>query len=195
MKTKFIIGALEGQHFRQTGILVPLSEQNLVDCASNSRFRNHGCRGGLPEKAFEYIKVNDGIDTEQSYPYEAIDDTCRYSRENKGATDSGYMNIPEGDENALKNAIAKIGPIAVALDSHSFSFHNYRRGIYDVRDCSPTNLTHAVLIVGYGTENGQDYYIVKNSWGKTWGDDGFFKIARNSGNLCGIATLASYPTL
>lgn len=129
------------------------------------RFGNNGCYGGFPEAAFEYIRQNGGIDTEQSYPYEEIDGRCRYSPENKGATDTGFRRLPSRDENALKYALANIGPISVLMDSLQGSFQFYRRGIYYDKNCNERSLNHAVLAVGYGTENGHDYYIVKNSWG------------------------------
>merc|ERR1719491_2923843 len=143
-------GSLEGQHFRKTGKLVSLSEQNLVDCSGSTG--NLGCNGGLPDFAFEYIKKNHGIDTEESYPYEGIDRSCRYTKKNLGATDFGFVDIyPSGDEQALKAAVATVGPIAVGIDASAYSFQFYRGGVYEDHRCSPYNLDHAVLVVGYGT--------------------------------------------
>jgi cathepsin L len=186
-------GALEGQHFRKTGKLVSLSEQNLVDCSRSTG--NLGCNGGLPDFAFEYIKKNHGIDTEESYPYEGIDRTCRYNKKNLGATDYGFVDIyPSGDEQALKAAVATVGPIAVGIDASAYSFQFYRGGVYEDHRCSPYNLDHAVLVVGYGTtKEGQDYWLVKNSWSPVWGDEGYIKMLRNKDNSCGIATMASFP--
>lgn len=187
-------GSLEGQLFRKKGRLPSLSEQNLVDCTLYGTYGNHGCHGGWMTTAYQYIKDNEGVDTEDSYPYEGVDNVCRFKRENVGGSDTGFVELPEGDEEALKKAVATIGPISVAMDAKHSSFHHYREGVYTEEECSSTRLTHAVLVVGYGTdEQNQDYWLIKNSWGETWGDQGYFKIARNKENMCGIASKGSYP--
>jgi len=182
-------GSLEGQHFKKTGKLVSLSEQNLVDCSK----QNNGCQGGLMDFAFAYIKKNGGIDTESSYPYKAVDGRCKYNSANNGATVTGFTDIPKGDEDALKNAIATVGPIAVAIDASHYSFQFYHSGVYNERQCSSTQLDHGVLAVGYGTYQGKDYWLVKNSWGTGWGLQGYIRMTRNKNNQCGIASSASYP--
>jgi cathepsin L len=186
-------GALEGQHFKKTNQLVSLSEQNLVDCSG--RYGNMGCNGGWPYQAFNYIKDNKGVDTEASYKYEAINDKCRYNPANSGATCTGYVSIqPTGSEANLQDAVANIGPISVAIDASHMSFQLYKKGMYIENACSTTRLDHAVLAVGYGTTtDGQDYWLVKNSWAASWGDQGYIMMARNHKNMCGIATQAAYP--
>lgn len=146
------------------------------------------------DNAFKYIKDNGGIDTEKSYPYEAEDDKCRYNVKNSGADDTGFSDIPEGDEKKLTAAIAVVGPVSVAIDASQESFQFYHDGVYIEPECSADNLDHGVLAVGFGTdEQGNDYYLVKNSWGETWGLGGYIKMARNMKNQCGIASSASYP--
>jgi len=186
-------GSLEGQHFKATKSLVSLSEQNLVDCSTAQG--NMGCNGGLMDQAFEYIKVNNGIDTEPSYPYEAADGTCRFKAANVGATDTGYTDITSKDESALQQAVATVGPISVAIDASHASFQLYKHGIYNEVFCSQTRLDHGVLAVGYGADGGKDYWLVKNSWGEGWGNKGYIQMTRNKRNQCGIATASSYPTV
>ncbi|CAH2046662.1 unnamed protein product, partial [Iphiclides podalirius] len=185
-------GALEGQHFRKSKKLVSLSEQNLVDCST--AYGNNGCNGGTMDSSFKYVQENKGIDTEDSYPYEGVEKQCRYNPKNSGADDVGFTDIPTGDEEKLMQAVATIGPIAVAIDASQPAFHHYSEGVYYDENCSSTRLDHAVLAVGYGTdEKGGDYWLVKNSWGLSWGEKGYIKMARNRKNNCGIATEASYP--
>lgn len=183
-------GALEGQHCLKTGQLVQLSAQQLIDCSHD--FGNRWCISGRMDWSFKYIKVNDGIDTAEAYPYEAKNSTCRYNVSAVGATDTGYVSIPVGDELALMEAVATVGPVSAAIDASQQSFMLYNSGVYDDPDCSDT-ANHSILIVGYGQENGTDYWLVKNSWGESWGDNGYVKMARNKSNQCAIATYASYP--
>merc|ERR1711970_62488 len=183
-------GSLEGQHFAKTGKLVSLSEQQLVDCSK----KNDGCSGGLMDLAFDYIKVN-GIEAEASYPYKAKDQKCKFAKSKVVATVTGHVDVATQDESALQEAVATIGPVSVAIDASHFSFQLYSEGVYYEKRCSSTQLDHGVLAVGCGSDDGKDYWLVKNSWGASWGLSGYIKMARNKKNNCGIATQACYPTL
>lgn len=186
-------GALEAQHYLKTGNLTSLSEQNLVDCSQPQG--NEGCNGGLMTSAFTYIKENGGINTESSYPYTAKDGPCRFSPGNVGATCTGYREVQQGSEGDLQNAVATTGPVSIGIDASHSSFQFYHSGIYVEPACSSTQLDHGVLVVGYGTNSDGDYWLVKNSWGTNWGMAGYIYMARNHSNHCGVATMASIPTV
>ncbi|KAI0242157.1 Cathepsin L1 [Lamellibrachia satsuma] len=178
-------GSLEGQMFKKTGKLVSLSEKNIMDCSWKEG--NEGCNGGTMDASFEYIKVNKGIDTEISYPYIPI-----FKQEDVGGEDVGVVDLPH-TETCLQKAVATIGPISVGIYA-SASFQGYKDGIFYDSGCSKTHPNHGVLVVGYGsTKRGKPYWLVKNSWGHSWGIDGYIKMARNKHDMCGIAYMASYP--
>ncbi|GCC28364.1 hypothetical protein chiPu_0006794 [Chiloscyllium punctatum] len=186
-------GSLEGQHFRNTGNLVSLSEQQLVDCSGD--YGNYGCDGGLMDNAFRYIITSGGIDSEESYPYTAKEGLCSFNPETIGAVCNGYIDLPKGSEAYLQMAVADNGPISVAIDAGHLSFQLYSSGVYDEPLCSSEELNHGVLVIGYGTLHGNDYWLVKNSWGTDWGDEGFIYMSRNKNNQCGIASAASFPVV
>ena len=185
------VGAIEGQHSKKNGNLTSLSEQNLVDCAW--KFGCDGCEGGWPEAAMRYVISNHGIDTETGYPYIAIDENCNFTSNYTGATLSKTVNISHNNMTDLYDAIAHIGPISVAIDAED-DFQFYESGIFNSTTCSSEYLDHAVLAVGYSiTQDGKKYIIVKNSWGKDWGMDGYIYFSADIDNMCGIAAEASYP--
>ncbi|XP_018620289.2 cathepsin K [Scleropages formosus] len=185
-------GALEGQLMKTHGKLISLSPQNLVDCVSE----NSGCGGGYMTNAFEYVKENQGIESEDAYPYIGQEQQCAYSTAGWATSCRGYKEIKEGDEWALHAAVAKVGPVSVAIDATLYSFQFYKRGVYYDRNCNKEDLNHAVLVVGYGVTNkGKKYWIIKNSWSEQWGNKGYILMARNRGNFCGIASLASFPVM
>ncbi|XP_059138684.1 procathepsin L-like [Physella acuta] len=185
------VGSLEGEHFKATGQLVSLSESQLLDCSM--MWGSDGCDGGKMTQAFNFIKDDGGIDSAENYPYTPEENFCQNVRKPVAATVNGYVCIPKGDEDALKEAVATIGPISVAIDADDPTFALYKDGVYYTPNCSSSTLTHAVLVVGYGTLKGQDYWLVKNSYGTTWGKNGFMLLARNRDNHCGVASNAVYP--
>jgi len=185
------VGSMEGQHALKTNNLVSLSESQIVDCDVNGS--DAGCNGGFMDGAFKYVISQGGIDTEKSYPYKSQDNPCIFNKSNVAATFSAYKDV-KGGETGLKTAVATVGPIAVGIDASSAQFQFYKTGVYYDSTCSSTILDHGVLVVGYGTtQNGTDYWIVKNSWGETWGDKGYIYMSRNRDNNCGIASQPSYP--
>ncbi|XP_041980288.1 procathepsin L-like [Aricia agestis] len=186
------IGALEGQYFLKYGKLVQLSAQSLVDCSAE--YGNGGCSGGAMDNAFKYIRDNGGIDTEESYPYEGVDNQCRSGTPLSGTGGVRVAAVRAGDEAALASAVAA-GPVAVAVDASPPSFRGYSAGVYYDPACTPDNLNHAMLLVGYGSDAGGDYWLLRNTWGRSWGQRGDMKLARNRGNHCGIASAALIPVL
>ncbi|KAA8534771.1 hypothetical protein F0562_029787 [Nyssa sinensis] len=186
-------GALEAAYKQAFGKGISLSEQQLVDCAQ--AFNNFGCNGGLPSQAFEYIKYNGGLETEEAYPYTGKDGECKFSSENVGVQVLDTVNITLGAEDELKHAVAIVRPVSVAFEVVT-GFRFYQKGVYTNNTCgtTPMDVNHAVLAVGYGVENGVPYWLIKNSWGEDWGDNGYFKMEMGK-NMCGIATCASYPVV
>ncbi|XP_026861293.2 cathepsin L1 isoform X1 [Electrophorus electricus] len=184
-------GAIEGQMFRKTGRLVSLSEQNLVDCSRS--YGTYGCSGAWMANAYDYV-ISNGLQASDTYPYTSVDtQPCFHDRSQVVAQISDYRFIPKGNVQALADALATIGPITVAVDADHPSFLFYSSGIYEEPSCNPNNLSHAVLLVGYGSEEGRDYWIIKNSWGAAWGEGGYMRMRRSRSNTCGIASYALYP--
>ncbi|KAJ4700512.1 Cysteine Protease [Melia azedarach] len=187
------VGALEGMMQINTGKLIPLSEQQLLDCSTN--YGNHGCNGGLMDNAFQYIIENQGIATETDYPYQEMQGTCDAQKAATAAARiSKFEDLPANDEQALLNAVS-MHPVSVCIEGGGQDFQNYRSGVFNGQ-CG-TQCDHAVTLIGYGTsEDGMKYWLIKNSWGETWGENGYMRIQRDagvSGGLCGIATGSSYP--
>ncbi|KAJ8003288.1 hypothetical protein DPEC_G00167870 [Dallia pectoralis] len=184
-------GCLESVTAIATKKLLHLSEQQLVDCAQ--AFNNHGCNGGLPSQAFEYIKYNKGLMTEDDYPYTAHDGTCKFKADLAAAFVKDVINITKYDEMDMLDAVARHNPVSFAYEVTS-DFMHYQSGVYTSTVCHNTTDTvnHAVLAVGYGNEKGLAYWIVKNSWGTNWGMKGYFFIERGK-NMCGLAACSSYP--
>ncbi|KAI9303884.1 hypothetical protein BJ944DRAFT_241048 [Cunninghamella echinulata] len=182
-------GALETAHWRKHNVLPDISEQQIVDCSRE--YGNNGCGGGWMHTAFRYLQDKGGYISQANYPYTAKVDTCKNNDTPKIGKVTSYVRIPSGDEKALLDAVATVGTVAVAYNSETTEHSYYNGGILDVPNCG-NRPTHAVLLVGYGTENGIDFWILKNSWGEIWGERGYFRMRRGV-NMCGIADWASYP--
>jgi cathepsin H len=185
------IGAVESALSIKSGQApATYSEQQLVDCAQG--FKNMGCRGGLPSQAFQYIMWQGGIATSQAYPYTGRDGKCRYNTSMPSAKIRDEVNITQGNENELIDAIRTKGPVSVAYQV-SGDFRSYKSGVYDSTQCrkGPMDVNHAVLATGTGATD-KPYYIIKNSWGTSFGIQGYFWMVRGK-NMCGVATCASYP--
>jgi len=183
-------GSVEGAYFVASGKLESLSEEDLVQCDHNG---DQGCNGGLMDNAFEFIQKNGGICSEQAYPYTSGGGQTGQCKAGCSpvVTLSGHVDVPTKDEDALKKAVSQ-NPVSVAIEADKSAFQLYKGGVLDSPACG-TQLDHGVLIVGYGTDGGKDYWKVKNSWGATWGENGYLRMARGK-NMCGIATQPSYPT-
>ncbi|KAM0941531.1 putative chymopapain protein [Dioscorea sansibarensis] len=186
------VAAVEGINQIVTGNLTSLSEQELIDC--DTEF-NNGCNGGLMDYAFSYIASKGGLHTEDDYPYLMEEGTCDEKRgELEVVSIDGYEDVPQNNEQSLIKALAH-QPVSVAIEASGRDFQFYSGGVYDGH-CG-SELDHGVTAVGYGTSKGQDYIIVKNSWGPKWGEKGYIRMKRNTGKpegLCGINKMASYPT-
>ncbi|XP_024404114.1 cysteine proteinase mucunain [Physcomitrium patens] len=186
------VGSVEGINAIRTGDAISLSVQELVDC---DKKYNQGCNGGLMDYAFDFVIQNGGIDTEKDYPYQGYDGRCDVNKMNaRVVTIDSYEDVPENDEEALKKAVAG-QPVSVAIEAGGRDFQLYSGGVFTGR-CG-TDLDHGVLAVGYGSEKGLDYWIVKNSWGEYWGESGYLRMQRNLKDdngygLCGINIEPSY---
>lgn len=191
-------GAIEGVNAIATGKLTSVSEQELVTCDVGGM--SEGCNGGLMDDAFEWVIENGGIASEESYPYTSGTgeaDACNTELQvkEKAVTIDDYVDVESYSEEALMAAVAK-QPVSVAIDGSAWDFQLYLEGVYN-GSCSsdPYYINHGVLVVGYGTEDGLDYWIVKNSWGDSWGDEGFIRMVRNGSpfGICAIHSMSSYP--
>lgn len=188
-------GALEGALAILKGKLVSLSEQQILDCSRV--FSNAGCHGGSYKSSWSYISAAGGIESQESYPYHSNANVCSFNEGLAVTTVRKVLTIPSGSETDLMAAVAEIGPVAVAIDHRHRSFQFYSYGVYSPENCSnySKDLSHEMLVVGYGTHSGRDYWLVKNSYGLYWGISGYMMLARNRGNMCGVATEAGLPIL
>jgi len=185
------VQAQESQYAITYGTLYSLSEQNIVDCVTSC----YGCNGGWSSKAYDYvIEYQDGLFMlEDDYPYTAQTGTCKFDKSKGVAKIQSYISIAEGSETDLAEKVASKGVASIAIDASNWSFQLYSTGIYDEPQCSSYDLDHAVGCVGYGSENGINYWIVRNSWGTSWGEEGYIRMVKDKNNQCGEASEAIIP--
>ncbi|KAH8391682.1 hypothetical protein KR200_007635 [Drosophila serrata] len=187
-----VIGALEAHTAINNHELVELSAQQLVDCAPHP---NNGCHEGKTNDAFHYIGDH-GIASKASYPYRAVQSNCSYNSNSTAGRMKFLVTYLNSDEKRLTELVYNIGPVVAHIDNQHESFLEYKSGIYHEENCRSDmeNLTLPVLVVGYGTDckNGS-YWILKTSFGLNWGENGYMRLARNKGNMCGVSTLLEYP--
>ena len=184
-------GSLESAWAQAGNPLTTFSEQQLMDCST----ANNGCGGGMAYRAFQYLEESGGIMTEEDYPYTARDGTCHDDSDQYVGYLTSYVTVESrGSATILADAVAG-RPVAVSIDASESSFNFYSGGVYDEPRCSSSYHNHAVLVVGYGTEDGKDYWLVKNSWGPAWGESGYIKMTRDNTDQCAIASIPYYPVV
>jgi cathepsin L len=184
--------SIESEVALSTGKLLKLSAQQIVSCTKNP---NHcggkgGCDGAIEELAFDYIVSAGGIASKQDMPYEAETGTCPTTLPKFVAGIKGFKQVEPNSYEALMDAIANHGPLSVSVDASNWE--SYRSGIFDGCNQENPDINHGVQLVGYGTENGKDYWIVRNSWSSVWGENGYIRLARNSELRCGMDNSPSH---
>jgi hypothetical protein len=196
-------GALEGAYFIKYGELVSFSEQQLVSCDNRQHGgKDMGCNGGLMDSAFSWIEKNSGLCSEQDYPYTSGDTksagTCETSCKNVDNSQiHSFADVPANSDDDMM-ATLNVQPVSIAIQADQKDFQLYSTGVF-TGSCG-TSLDHGVMVVGYGSKDNEDYYRVKNSWGTTWGDQGYIYLGRgkqynNGSGQCGMLMQASYPTM
>ena len=183
------IGNVESLNILKTKKEVILSEQQLVDCDTE---RDQGCNGGLMDDAFTYLTKN-GAESADAYPYTARDGKCKYNKKDVAVEVKGFSDI-EQNEDRIKEVLFENGPLSVAVNANPFQFYTGKILRPTKKSCNPQSLNHGVLLVGYGSENGVNYWIIKNSWGQSWGEEGYIRLERGTG-ACGINTMVSTAVL
>ncbi|TKR66627.1 hypothetical protein L596_022894 [Steinernema carpocapsae] len=192
-------GNIESVYKVKKGVLLSLSKQQIVDCCraecsvTQSRLNPNccgGCKKGYTGFALEYV-LHNGIETELDYRYHAsTDDVCRFNRSEVAVRINGQVMLPQNDEDKVARYLIKHGAISASVHANKHLEEHYEKGIFDLTDEECPNdirdLNHAILLVGFGEENGVKYWIVKNSWGTEWGEAGYFRMVRGK-NLCGVA--------
>ncbi|XP_017046567.1 procathepsin L [Drosophila ficusphila] len=187
-------GCMEAHLAKKTGKLEPLSPKHLMDCVPPP---SNGCERGWVTLAFKYAR-NHAIKSKESYPYNPHKDTCPFENDNSTGILSGHVTMNNYDEKEMAEVVYNIGPVTASIDHLHEEFTEYQSGVLNIPDCRKERrrLTHSMLVVGFGTDpDWGDYWLIKNSYGTTWGEKGYVRLARNANNSCGIASYPQYPIL
>eukprot|EP01135_Chromosphaera_perkinsii_P008232 Nk52_evm1s1198 gene=Nk52_evmTU1s1198 len=212
-------GAVEGQETLTNGRLLDVSTQQLIDCSSIGKKGNRGCDGGRPTTAFKYLQ-GQGAMADKDYMYRADYGSCSADVSKYAVNVTRFYEVPRFNESALKQAVAVVGPLAVMIDASQRSFQFYHEGIYYDPSCKRSSVNHAMLIIGYGIESNHGaknfapqeslkspvgtfshksqrapFWLLKGSWGRSWGQNGFLKLINSDYNECGISSFASFPVV
>jgi cathepsin L len=182
------VEVIESLSFLKTGKLVQLSTQQASSCTDNPHHcgGTGGCAGGTAQVVYESITTRGGIETSADYPYKSgsgSDFQCKFEKSKAAVQLNNYTQLPHNEYEPLLDAVATVGPIAISVDASAWSF--YESGVFDGCDQSSPDVDHAVVLAGYGTDAGQDYWIVRNSWGPSWGEEGYIRLARSATPKCG----------
>jgi len=177
------VANLEGLFAIKTKNLINLSEQQLVDCDKD---QDQGCNGGLMENALQYVEKN-GLALSADYKYTARDGSCKASKVKSVISVKGHHFSPDQDEENIKKMLVETGPLSIAINADPLQFYNGGIIDADASECDPQGLNHGVAIVGYGSENGKAFWVIRNSWGSTWGEKGYVRFALGNG-VCGVNT-------
>lgn len=191
------ISALESHIFIKTGNKTDLSVQEILECTGDD-YQSWGCEGGIVFRVFDYIQENGGISFDSDYPFEENHDnsSCRSSSYSKFGIDiKGYSFVVSDDEAQMRRTISKVGPIIGLIAISNEEFLRYSSGIFIQKNCTASETNHALLLIGYGEENGTKYWIAQNSYGANWGDSGYIKVATRRASHCGIETEVFFPIL
>ncbi|ACO53509.1 cathepsin [Euproctis pseudoconspersa nucleopolyhedrovirus] len=172
------LASIESQYAIRNNVHLDLSEQQMIDCD----YVDMGCYGGLLHTAFEQMIQMGGVEEERQYPYEGVNNNCRLKSDERFVVKvKGCYRYLVMREEKLKDLLRAVGPLPMAIDASSI--FNYYRGV--INYCGNNGLNHAVLLVGYGVENGVPFWTFKNTWGDDWGEDGYFRVRQNV-DACGM---------
>jgi len=190
-----VIGTIEATHVVYEGYpLTNLSTQQLLDCCPGQQNECFGCNGNNFDSVYLYAMAN-GVMKESDYPYKGVDGVCKYDKSKTVASISNFKIINPGDEDEAVRVLAENSPIATAVDASTSSFQLYTGGVYSGNDCDPKQISHGMLLMGYGfdSDSNMKFFTLKNTWGADWGEKGYMRIIRDGSNKCGVVEDCNYP--